>query len=36
MTRSHAGEPLSPQAADLIRRIACVILDESAGLMAEV
>jgi hypothetical protein len=30
------GEPLSPQAADLIRRIARVVLDEPAGLMAEV
>jgi len=32
----HAGEPLSPQAADLVRRIARVILDEPADLMAEV
>jgi DNA-binding PucR family transcriptional regulator len=31
-----AGEPLSPQAADLVRRIARVILDEPADLMAEV
>ena len=31
-----AGEPLSPQAADLVRRIARVVLDESAELMAEV
>ena len=30
-----AGEPLSPQAADLIRRIARVFLDEPADLMAE-
>ena len=28
-----AGEPLSPQAADLVRRIAWVILDEPADLM---
>jgi hypothetical protein len=28
-----AGEPLSPQAADLVRRIARM-LDEPAGLMA--
>jgi hypothetical protein len=32
----EAGEPLSPQAADLIRRVARVFLDEPAGLMAEV
>jgi hypothetical protein len=31
-----AGEPLSPQAADLVRRIARMVLDEPAGLMAEV
>ena len=31
-----AGEPLSPQAADLTRRIARGVLDEPAGLMAEV
>jgi DNA-binding PucR family transcriptional regulator len=31
-----AGEPLSAQAADLVRRIARGILDEPAGLMAEV
>src|SRR5437870_2117528 len=31
-----AGEPLSPQAADLVRRIARVVLDEPADLMAEV
>ena len=31
-----AGEPLSPQAADLVRRIARGILDEAAELMAEV
>ena len=30
-----AGEPLSPQAADLIRRVARVFLDELADLMAE-
>ena len=30
-----AGEPLSPQAADLVRRIARVFLDEPADLMAE-
>jgi len=30
------GEPLSPQAADLVRRIARMILDEPADLMAEV
>ena len=30
-----AGEPLSPQAADLIRQIAQVFLDEPADLMAE-
>ncbi len=32
----EAGEPLSPQAADLIRRVARVFLDEPADLMAEV
>ena len=32
---ADAGEPLSPQAADLIRRIARVFLDEPADLMAE-
>ena len=31
-----AGESLSPQAADLIRRIARVFLDEPGELMAEV
>ena len=31
-----AGEPLSPQAADLICRVARVFLDEPADLMAEV
>ena len=31
-----AGEPLSPQAADLVRRIAWVILDEPADLMDQV
>jgi DNA-binding PucR family transcriptional regulator len=31
-----AGEPLSPQAADLVRRIARVFLDEPADLLAEV
>jgi DNA-binding PucR family transcriptional regulator len=31
-----AGEALSPQAAELVRRIARGILDEPAGLMAEV
>ena len=31
-----AGEPLSLQAADLVRRIARGILDEPADLMAEV
>ena len=31
-----AGEPLSPQAADLVRRIARVILDEPADLMDRV
>jgi len=31
-----AAEPLSPQAADLVRRIARVFLDEPADLMAEV
>ena len=31
-----AGEPLSPQAADLVRRIARAVLDEPADLMAEV
>src|SRR6476646_3864730 len=30
-----AGEPLSPQAADLVRRFARVFLDEPADLMAE-
>jgi DNA-binding PucR family transcriptional regulator len=30
------GEPLSPQAADLVRRIARVILDEPADLMDQV
>jgi DNA-binding PucR family transcriptional regulator len=30
------GQPLSPQAADLVRRIARVFLDEPADLMAEV
>ena len=32
---ADAGEPLSPQAADLIRQIAQVFLDEPADLMAE-
>jgi hypothetical protein len=32
---ADAGEPLSPQAADLVRRIARVFLDEPADLMAE-
>jgi DNA-binding PucR family transcriptional regulator len=31
-----AGEPLSPQAADLVRRIARGILDEPAELMTEI
>ncbi len=31
-----AGEPLSPQAADLVRRVARVFLDEPADLMAGV
>jgi DNA-binding PucR family transcriptional regulator len=31
-----AGEPLSPEAADLVRRVARVFLDEPADLMAEV
>ena len=31
---ADAGEPLSPQAADLIRQIARVFLDEPADLMA--
>jgi DNA-binding PucR family transcriptional regulator len=31
-----AGEPLSPQAADLVRRIARAILDEPADLMDQV
>jgi DNA-binding PucR family transcriptional regulator len=31
-----AGEPLSPQAADLVRRIARVVLDEPPDLMAAV
>jgi len=31
-----AGEPLSPQAANLVRRIARMVLDEPADLMAEV
>jgi hypothetical protein len=29
-----AREPLSPQAADLVRRIARMVLDEPADLMA--
>jgi len=33
---ADAGEPLSPQAADLVRRIARTILDEPAGLMDQV
>ena len=33
---ADAGEPLSPQAADLIRQIARVFLDEPADLMAGV
>jgi DNA-binding PucR family transcriptional regulator len=32
----HTGESLSPQAADLVRRIARTVLDEPDGLMAEV
>ena len=32
---ADVGEPLSPQAADLVRRIARVFLDEPADLMAE-
>ena len=28
-----AGEPLSPQAADLVRRVARVVLDEAADLL---
>ena len=32
---ADAGEPLSPQAADLVRRVARVFLDEPADLMAE-
>ena len=31
-----SGQPLSPQAADLVRRIARGVLDEPADLMAEV
>ena len=31
-----AGKPLSPQAADLTRRVARVVLGEPADLMAEV
>ena len=31
-----AGEPLSPEAADLVRRVARVFLGEPADLMAEV
>ena len=31
-----AGEPLSPQAADLVRRLAQGILDEPVDLMAEI
>ena len=30
------GEPLSPQAADLVRRVARVVLAGAADLMAEV
>ena len=33
---ADAGEPLSPQAVDLVRRVARVFLDEPADLMAEV
>jgi DNA-binding PucR family transcriptional regulator len=33
---ADAGEPLSPQAADLVRSIARGVLDEPADLMAEV
>jgi DNA-binding PucR family transcriptional regulator len=33
---ADAWEPLSPQAADLVRRVARVFLDEPADLMAEV
>jgi len=32
----EAGEPLSPQAADLVRRIAWTVLDEPADLMDQV
>jgi DNA-binding PucR family transcriptional regulator len=32
----HVGEPLSPQAADLVCQIARMVLDEPADLMAEV
>jgi len=32
----EAGEPLSPQAADLVRRIARTVLDEPADLMDQV
>ena len=32
----YAREPLSPQATDLVRRIARMVLDEPADLMAEV
>src|SRR5215469_7352301 len=32
----NAGEPLSPQAADLARRIAQIFLDEPADLMDQV
>ena len=32
----EAGEPLSPQAADLVRRIARTVLDEPAALMDQI
>jgi len=32
----EAGEPLSPQAADLVRRIARTVLDAPAGLMDQI
>ena len=32
----EAGEPLSPQAADLVRRIARTVLDEPAYQMEQV
>jgi hypothetical protein len=33
---ADAGEPLSPRAADLVRRIARMVLDEPADLMGQV